>query len=209
MTPSPPSLVIRDAVPRDAFAITQVLTAALQDSPIGQWMDPDPHSRHLVLLRYAGALATRVLGSGIVRLIEDAGEVVAAALWSLDPLVALSPVPAGGVIDGPAGESVLDRLNLLHEVTQTRRPWHQAHQQLLLLGVRPGRQRQGLGGYLLIGHHTYLHVTGIGGYAITVDGAGQQLLERHGYSPIGPPQLLPGAVPVSAMWRPPVVADPR
>lgn len=142
MISTPAASVVRDALARDTFAICQTLTVALQDSPTGLWLDPYPVSRQSTMMRYVGALVTQVIDAGIVRLVEDSGEVVAAALWSLDPQVAEAPVPAGGVVDGPAGDQVRERLVEVHEATRNHRLWHLPHHELLLLGVRPDRQGQ-------------------------------------------------------------------
>ena len=199
------ALVVRDGTPRDAFEVSRILVAAFTDSPLGCWLDPDAGSRPESLLRCIAAVVTEVMASGVVRVVEDGGRVVAAAVWSLDPSATMRATE-GLWPDGGARASVQGRWKLLDEVAQTRRPLHLAHQQLVLLGVRPDRQGEGLSNYLLIGHHALLDVTAVAAYALA-DDPDHRLLRRHGYTPIGPARLLPGRVPVWVMWRPPSPAD--
>ncbi len=207
MISSPAALVIRDATPRDTYEVSQTLAAAFTGSRLGCWLDPDVRSRPGTLLSGIAAVVTEVMASGIVRVVEDGGHVVAVAVWSLD---SSGPIRAVGDVwaDSGARASVQGRWKLLDELAQTRRPLHLTHQQLVLLGVRPDRQGEGLSSYLLIGHHALLHVTGVAAYALA-DESSHSLLLRHGYTAIGPPRLLPDRVPVWVMWRPPSPADVR
>jgi hypothetical protein len=52
-------------------------------------------------------------------------------------------------------------------------------------------------------------VIGVAAFVVAVDGQARRLFERHGYTAIGSPQVLPGGLPVWAMWRPPGRAGPR
>jgi GNAT superfamily N-acetyltransferase len=201
MTSSPATLVVRDATPRDTYAVTLTLAAAFSDSPLGCWLDPDERSRPGTIRRYAAAVVMQVMESGIVRVVEDTGRVVAAAVWALHGRWPL-PSTHGAEVHGESEARVRDRWKLLDEVAQKRRPPHLAHQQLVLLGVHPDQHGQGLSRYLLIGHHAFLHVTGAAAYTLA-DQSTHLLLQRYGYSAIGPPHLLPGRIPVWARWRPP------
>jgi hypothetical protein len=74
------------------------------------------------------------------------------------------------------------------------------------LGVRPDRQGQGIGSFLLIGHHAYLHVAGIPAYLEANDPRNRNLYLRHGYVDVGPPIVLPTGLPIWPMWRAPIAA---
>ena len=202
---SPAALVVRDATPRDTYAVTLTLAAAFSDSPLARWLDQDERSRPETIRRYAAAVVMQVMESGIIRVVEDTGRVVAAAVWTMHGRLPL-PTAHGAKVHGESDVGVQGRWKLLDDVAQTRRPLHLAHQQLVLLGVHPDQRGQGLSSYLLIGHHAFLHVTGTAAYTVA-DQSAHLLLQRHGYSAVGPPYLLPGRVPVWAMWRPPSSAD--
>lgn len=201
---SPAALVIRDATPRDTYEVSQALVAAFTSSRLGCWLQPDAASRPGTLLGCIAAVVTEVMASGNVRVVEDGEHVVAAAVWSLD---SSGPIRTAGDVWGDSGAraSLQGRWKLLDELAQTRRPLHFSHQQLVLLGVRPDRQGEALSSYLLIGHHVLLYVTGVAAYALA-DESSRPLLQRHGYTAIGP-RLLPDRLPVWAMWRPPLPAD--
>lgn len=207
VTSSPATFVVRDATPRDAYAVTVTLAAAFRDSSLARWLDPDERSRSGTIWRYAAAVVMQVMESGIIRVVEDTGRVVAVAAWELE---GRWPLPTTHGADGHSESEtrVQGRWKLLDEVAQSRRPLHITHQQLVLLGVHPDQRGQGLSSYLLIGHHALLHVTGTAAYTVA-DQYTYLLLQRHGYSPIGPPHVLPGRMPVWAMWRPPSPADLR
>nr|WP_221378318.1 hypothetical protein [Actinoplanes polyasparticus] len=205
MLTSSAALVVRDATVRDAFEVTQTLVAALTDSRLGSWLGMDDGSLSGSLLPWVAAVVTQATDSGIVRVVEENGRVVAAALWSLETARPVGVRRAFWPVNN-AQPDVRSRWKLLEEVAQTRRPLHPAHQRLALLGVHPDRQGEGLSNYLLIGHHALLDVMGVAAYALA-DESSRGLLSRHGYTAVGESRLLPGRMPVWAMWRPPAPAD--
>jgi GNAT superfamily N-acetyltransferase len=208
VTPSSATPVIRDANPRDFLPITTMLTAALAGSPMACWLSPEGGSRRLTLLAYVGDLAQRAIASGIGRVAEHGGEIVGAALWSLH---GRTDQFAREAFAGEGAERSLtganQRQRLLNRFADGRRPRGVACQQLLCLGVRPDRQGQAIGSYLLIGHHAFLHVTRTPAYLVAPDDRLSTWFERYGYSGIGPPQLSADGLPMKAMWRPPGPAD--
>lgn len=208
--PSAATLEIRDAHVGDAFAVTQVLSAALAESPLGQWLDPDPQTRRASLLGHVGGLVVETITSGIVRLVEDSGKIVGATLWSIhsQPDRPASVTQATSSADDPAAVRVQRRRRLLEQLVHHRCPRRTQHHRLAYLGVRPDRQGQDVGSYLLIGHHALLHVTGTPACVLADGAPSRELFEGHGYAGSGPPQTLPGGLRVWPMWRPPVPADP-
>ena len=206
---SAPALVIRDATPRDFSPVTKILSAAFAESPVARWLDPADQRRQLTVLAYVGGLVRRTIGAGVARVAEDGNEVVGAAMWSVHCGAGQSVAArlAGGATDRALTE-VHRRRRDLDRLLDVRRPRDVACQQLVCLGVRPDRQGTGIGSYLLIGHHAFLHVTNTPAYLVAPADRPLTWFERYGYSGIGPPQLLPGGPPVQAMWRPPGPADP-
>lgn len=200
--------VIRDALPRDTFAVTRVLAAAYAGSSLVAWLAPDPDTRDRFALEYVGGLVGPGITSGICRVVLDGDEMIGAAVWSMHP-GQVRPVDLA-TADDPQDKGVAElrrRRCLLERFADDRRPSGVGYQQLALLGVKPQRQRQGIASYLLIGHHAFLHTFDIPSFAVVVDDRVQRLLERHGFTAVGPAAALPGGVPVWAMWRPPRPAD--
>jgi len=198
--PSAAHLTLRDARPQDRPAITGVLAAAFADSDVARWLDPDPDTRLPHALAHFGTTVDRTMSGGTVRVADERGEILAAALWFARPATpAASDEPAGG-------GAVVGRLRLLEQLLDERHPRGPAHHHLAYLGVRPDRQRQGIGSYLLIGHHAYLHVAGIPAYLEANDPRSRQLYLRHGYTDVGVPIMLPTGIPIWPMWRPPAPA---
>ncbi len=203
------ALVIRDAIPRDFLPITNVLTAALAESPIARWLDPEEGRRRLTMLAYIGGLVRQTITAGVARVAEESGEIVGAALWALhDGRNQFVGSRLADDTDRTLTE-VHRRRRQLDHLAGERRPRDLACQQLACLGVRPDRQGRGVGSHLLIGHHAFLHLTKTPAYLVAPDDILPSWFERYGYSGVGPEQLLPGGLPMQAMWRPPGRADPR
>jgi len=199
VTSSTATLVTRDAIPRDAYALTRVLTAALAASPLGGWLEPDPRRRPHSALDCIGPLVPQSIRAGIVRLAEQDGVIVAAALWSLHPCA--GPVAASM----EALREVSRRRDRLDRFTEKHRP-PLRHQQLVYLGVHPKHRGQGIGAHLLTDHHALLNATGTPAYAVVADKATRDMLARHGYTPTGRAEPLRGGARARAMWRPPDLA---
>jgi GNAT superfamily N-acetyltransferase len=231
--PSAARLTLRDAQPQDRSAITGVLATAFADSDVGRWLDPDPDTRLPHALGYFGTTVNQAMATGTVRVADERGQVLAAAVWFPHPMASVRSdgptglseggavstaggtagdgAPANGAAgDGAAGDgagvAVFERLRLLRRLMDERHPYGPAHHHLAYLGVRPDRQRQGIGSYLLIGHHAYLHVAGIPAYLEANDPRNRQLYLRHGYTDVGAPIVLPNGIPIWPMWRPPAPA---
>lgn len=196
------NLTLREARPRDISAITRVLAASSLDGSVARWLDPDPDTRRMHALAYFGDIVGAAYTTGVVRVAADSGEIVGAALWFLHPIGEVRPDDVGEPASG-----VQRRLRLLDRLLDERHPRDRAHQHLAYLGVRPDRQNQGIGGALLIGHHAFLHVTGVPAYLEANDERNRELYLRHGYTDVGAPIVLPTGIPIWPMWRPPVAAD--
>lgn len=210
VAPSAAALVIRAALQRDFLPVTNVLTEAFSESSVAGWLDPNEGRRRLTVLAYIGGMVRQALAAGVVRVAEDSKEIVGAALWTMHHG---SGRPGGSTLPRSGTDRALTevhrRRRQLDRLVGERRPDDVACQQLACLGVRPDRQGQGIGSYLLIGHHAFLHVTETPAYLFAPDDNLHTFFERHGYSGIGPAHLLPGGLTMRAMWRPPGPADPR
>lgn len=201
------TLATRDAISRDDYAITRLLTDALAASPLGGWLEPDPRRRPQTALDYIGPLVQQAIGSGIVRLAEQDRAIVGAALWSLHPC---ADPPAATSTAGAGIETVREvsrRRCRLHRFTESHRPAKVQHQQLVYLGVHPDRRGQDIGNHLLTQHHALLDDTGTPAYAVVVDRGTLDVLARHQYARIGRPEPLAGGVLARALWRLPRSAN--
>ena len=184
-------LVLRDGRPHEYATIAAVLESAFADTDVGRWLGAD---RRLRLAHF-----TALVPYAVVRVAADRGDVVAVALWFPYP----GHLPTGEVGgDHPA----VERYRLLERLLDERHPIRPPHHYLAYLGVRPDRQRQGIGSSLLIEHHASLHVAGIPAYLEANDPRNHELYLRHGYTDVGTPIVLPTGIPVWPMWRPPLPA---
>jgi GNAT superfamily N-acetyltransferase len=215
--PSAAKLVLRGAQPHERSAIVDVLAAAFADGDVGRWLGGSAAARSA----HFGTAVDAAFAGGLIRVADEQGAIAGAALWFPYPSTDPAPTPASPATDpaspasdpAPASPAIeaapaaaAERLALLERLLAERHPTDVAHHHLAYLGVRPDRQCQGIGGYLLIGHHTYLHVAGLPAYLEANDPRNRQLYLRHGYTDAGPPIVLPTGSPIWPMWRPPVAA---
>jgi GNAT superfamily N-acetyltransferase len=199
--PSAANLTLRDAQAQDRTTIVEILAAAFADGDVARWLDPDPDTRREHSSGYFRAIVDHALAYGTVRVADEHGELLGAALWQPQPVD--SPV----IETAPPAGLVFERLSLLERLLDERRPRTPAHYHLAYLGVRPDRQGEGIGSQLLIVQHAYLHVAGIPAYLEANDPRNHRLYLRHGYADAGAPIVLPTGISIWPMCRPPVPAD--
>ena len=197
--PSTANLTLRDAQPQDRTTIIEILAGAFADGDVARWLDPDPGTRRAHSCGYFHATVDHALAYGTVRVADECGEVLGAALWLPYPV----PSP---IVEPAAAGPVFERLYLLERLLDERHPRTPAHYHLAYLGVRPDRQGEGIGSCLLIGQHAYLHVAGIPAYLEANDPRNHELYLRHGYADAGAPIVLPTGIAIWPMWRPPIPA---
>jgi GNAT superfamily N-acetyltransferase len=206
--PSTPNLLLRDARPDDRATTVDILAAAFAGGAVARWLQPDDGHRLADSIRHFSTRVDNALARGVVRIAEEHGRIVGAALWfprSGDPAAANQP--RTGLADLPS----LGRRRLLERLLDERHPTAPAHHHLAFIGVRPDRQNHGIGTCLLIGHHAFLHVAGMPAYLEADDPRNRELYLRHGYCDVGPRVLLPTGIPIWPMWRSPEPAgvEPR
>lgn len=211
--PTPLNLILRDAQRHDHPVIREVLAASFTGGAVACWLDPDPHTRRQRTVAYFHDVVHDALNNGIVRLVEEDREVVAAALWRPTPTHVLhtggsdaaDPTHTGPRLDGAA--DVAHRLRLLQALLQERTP-RRAHHYLDFIGVRPDRQNRGIGAHLLAGHHGLLDTMSVPAFLHANDTRNRALYTRHGYTDLGDPIELPDGPPIWPMWRDPAPLTP-
>jgi GNAT superfamily N-acetyltransferase len=189
-------LELRGGRPHEAAVVTEVLAAAFAGGDVDRWLGATDDTRKA----HFRTVVAAAFADGIVRVADEDGVLLGAALWF--------PRPPSPPNPGPGPDLATGRLAVLERLLAERHPAAPAHHHLAYLGVRPDRQGQGIGSYLLIGHHAYLHVSRTPAYLEANDARNRALYLRHGYTDMGTPILLPDGVPIWPMWRPPTPAGP-
>ncbi|MFE1796976.1 GNAT family N-acetyltransferase [Streptomyces sp. NPDC059517] len=194
-------VAIRRAGEADREDVTRLLDEAFQDDPVSGWVFPDAdhrRRRHPLLM---GAFLDIVLDAGYADVTEDGS---ACALW-------LS-IPAGPQEEDEEGPARLretvdpgnERVELIARLTAEVHPAGAAHEHLWMIGVRPGRQGEGLGTALI--QHVLERCDGEG-LAASLEASGERsrgLYERLGFAFTGRAVALPAGPEMWPMWREPV-----
>jgi hypothetical protein len=203
-SPSTPTASICDALPRDVFAVTRLLADVVAGTPQAAWVAADGRTRDRAAMQYVGGLVRLAVESGFCRVVRQGDDIVGAAVWSLHSGVA-NGASASAAREGQRAESLKGRWlrDRLEQFAEERRPQGVVCQQLVLLGARPGLSGQGVGDSLLLDHHAVLHEirAQTPTFAVVIDARMRRFLERHGYTAIGPVEVMPMWA-LSAMWRP-------
>ncbi|MYS18858.1 Acetyltransferase (GNAT) family protein [Streptomyces sp. DvalAA-14] len=189
---------IRRAGQGDREAAVGLLHKAFARDAVSRWVFPDPDQlerKHGALM---AAFLDMALTEGYVDLAEDGSAV---ALWT--------SIPAGDHGDGdPVGfrasiDPDNERIEQIARLTGAAHPKDRAHEYLMLIGVDPDLQGQGLGGGLIAnvlarcdreGRHAYLEASSLRSRA---------LYERLGFTFMGHTIDLPDGPPMYPMWREP------
>ncbi|MFS0695352.1 GNAT family N-acetyltransferase [Streptomyces nitrosporeus] len=191
---------IRQADGRDRDRIVAILEEAFHHDPVSSWVFPEETHRKAVHGRFLGVFADVALAEGRVDLLEDG---TAAALWL--------PVPAGE----PEGEDTTpalmretadpdnERAELVGRLTGAVHPHDRAHEYLLMIGVLPGRQGEGIGEALIAGVLERCDREGVPAYLEASSERSRGLYERLGFAFTGRTVELPGGPSMWPMWREP------
>jgi ribosomal protein S18 acetylase RimI-like enzyme len=182
--------------------MTHVLASGFRADPPLMWILPDPADRERLSPAFFAPFVDLVLADGRAYVSDDGS---GTALW-LDVDVDAAATEDGDhvrqrLVDG-LGPEYAKRFFTLDDLFTARHPGHESHAYLLFVGVRPERQRQGVGTAVLTAHLSELDLAGRPAYveASTTRNAG--LYARLGFAPSGEPVTLPGGPALQPMWRP-------
>ncbi|MFJ3699982.1 MULTISPECIES: GNAT family N-acetyltransferase [Streptomyces] len=191
---------VRQAEQRDRDQVVRILAEAFHHDPVSCWVFPDEEHRHAVHGKFLGVFADVALEEGRVDLLEDG---TATALW-LD-------VPAGAPEeedDTPAlmretADPDNERAELVGRLTGAVHPHVRAHAYLLMIGVSPERQGEGIGEALMRGVLERCDREGTPAYLEASSARSRGLYERLGFTFTGRAVDLPEGPPMWPMWREP------
>uniref|UniRef100_A0AAU3GSS1 GNAT family N-acetyltransferase n=1 Tax=Streptomyces sp. NBC_01401 TaxID=2903854 RepID=A0AAU3GSS1_9ACTN len=191
---------VRQADQGDRDRIVRILEEAFHHDPVSSWIFPDEDHRRAVHGKFLGVFADVALDNGRVDLLEDGA---ATALW-------LS-VPAGapeGEDDTPAlmretADPDNERAELVGRLTGAVHPHDRAHAYLLMIGVSPERQGEGIGEALMRGVLEQCDREGTPAYLEASSPRSRGLYERLGFTFMGRTVDLPEGPPMWPMWREP------
>jgi GNAT superfamily N-acetyltransferase len=179
---------------------TALLVEAFLVSPVGDWLIQDVGVRRTVYEEYFALQVDRAHEYGRIRVAPDHDGLSGVAVW-------FERTPPPDDYDKRLSAACgpwLRRFQLLDEVLDRRHPTG-LHHYLAFLGVRPDRQRRGIGSALLAPHHAWLDDLAVPAYLEASTEGSRDLYLRHGYvltdsEPLWLPEDGP---PLWPMWREP------
>lgn len=191
---------IRQADERDRDQVVRILDAAFHDDPVSSWVFPEEEHRRAVHGTFLGVFVDVALDEGRIDLLEDG---TAAALWL--------PVPAGAPEEEDPTPALMretadpdnERAELVGRLTGAVHPHDRAHEYLLMIGVSPERQGEGLGAALIDGVLERCDREGVPAYLEASSERSRGLYERLGFTFMGRTVDLPDGPSMWPMWREP------
>ncbi|WP_406136694.1 GNAT family N-acetyltransferase [Streptomyces sp. NBC_01089] len=193
-------VAIRQAGEADREVLVRLLDESFMQDPVSTWVFPDEAHRRNVHGKFLGVFIDVALAEGRVDLTEDH---TAMALW-LD-------IPAGvpeGEDDTPAlmretADPENERAELVGRLMGEVHPHDRAHAYLLMIGVKPERQGEGLGTELMAPVLERCDREGIPAYLEASSARSRGLYERLGFVFMGTAVQLPDGPRMWPMWREP------
>ncbi|GAA3375406.1 GNAT family N-acetyltransferase [Streptomyces sannanensis] len=195
---------IRQADLSDRETVADLLDTAFFDDPVSNWVFPDAEQRRGKHRTFLGVFLDLTLAEGRVDIVEDG---TACALWH--------HVPAGEPEeedDTPARMREIadpdnERAELVGRLTGAVHPHDRAHEYLLLIGVTPERQGQGVGAALIESVLERCDRDGLPAYLEASSARSRRLYERLGFVFMGTAVELPDGPQMFPMWREPRERD--
>ncbi|MEV8310527.1 GNAT family N-acetyltransferase [Streptomyces flavidovirens] len=192
---------IRQAGESDREALVRLLDAAFMDDPVSCWVFPDRAHRGRVHGAFLGVFLDVALSEGRVDVTEDGS---AAALWLQVPAGVPEVEDDTPVRMRETADPDNERAELVGRLMGEVHPHDRAHEYLLLIGVSPDRQGEGLGTALIQPVLDRCDRDGVPAYLEASSARSSKLYERLGFAFTGRTVELPDGPPMWPMWREPV-----
>ena len=193
---------IRQAETEDREQVVRLLDEAFHHDPVSGWVFPDEAHRRAVHGKFLGVFVDVTLAEGRIDLLEDG---TAVALWL--------PVPAGAPTEEDTTPALMratadpdnERAELVGRLTGAIHPHDRAHEYLLMIGVSPDRQGEGIGAALIADVLERCDRDGVPAYLEASSARSRRLYERLGFTFMGTTVELPDGPSMWPMWREPQV----
>ncbi|WP_411088196.1 GNAT family N-acetyltransferase [Streptomyces sp. 061-3] len=193
---------IRQAEAEDREQVVRLLDEAFHHDPVSGWVFPDEAHRRAVHGKFLGVFVDVTLAEGRIDLLEDG---TAVALWL--------PVPAGAPTEEDTTPALMratadpdnERAELVGRLTGAIHPHDRAHEYLLMIGVSPDRQGEGIGANLIADVLERCDRDGVPAYLEASSARSRRLYERLGFTFMGTTVELPDGPSMWPMWREPQV----
>ncbi|MET8124451.1 GNAT family N-acetyltransferase [Streptomyces sp. NPDC005065] len=193
---------IRQAEAEDREQVVRLLDEAFHHDPVSGWVFPDEAHRRAVHGKFLGVFVDVTLAEGRIDLLEDG---TAVALWL--------PVPAGAPPEEDTTPALMratadpdnERAELVGRLTGAIHPHDRAHEYLLMIGVSPDRQGEGIGATLIADVLERCDRDGVPAYLEASSARSRRLYERLGFTFMGTTVELPDGPSMWPMWREPQV----
>ncbi|MFD5039092.1 GNAT family N-acetyltransferase [Streptomyces sp. NPDC058378] len=191
---------IRRAEQRDRDQVVRILEEAFHHDPVSSWVFPDEQHRRAVHGRFLGVFADVTLEGGRIDLLEDG---TAAALWLSVPAGVPDEEDDTPALMRETADPDNERAELVGRLTGAVHPHDRAHEYLLMIGVSPERQGEGIGEALMRGVLERCDREGTPAYLEASSERSRGLYERLGFAFMGRTVDLPQGPPMWPMWREP------
>ena len=185
---------------RDLEVLSQVIADAFHNLAVSHWLIPDPDARRAIFPGYFAIFVQNALERGIVHTTSDR---CAAALWIPHEQTSdTEPADYDSRLKEVTGPWA-DQFRLLDAALSAQLPSFRC-QHLAMLGVRPDRQRRGIGTALLDTRHGQLdQPPGGKAYLAASSLETRQIYWSRGYLDHGGPIELPDGPSMYPMLRTP------
>ncbi|MFF3833550.1 GNAT family N-acetyltransferase [Streptomyces sp. NPDC002458] len=191
---------IRRAEQRDRDQVVRILEEAFHHDPVSSWVFPDEEHRRAVHGKFLGVFADVTLEEGRIDLLEDG---TAAALWLSVPAGVPDEEDDTPALMRETADPDNERAELVGRLTGAVHPHDRAHEYLLMIGVSPERQGEGIGEALMRGVLERCDREGTPAYLEASSERSRGLYERLGFAFMGRTVDLPQGPPMWPMWREP------
>ncbi|MFD8906281.1 GNAT family N-acetyltransferase [Streptomyces sp. NPDC059586] len=184
----------------DRELVVSVLEEAFHHDPVSSWVFPDEAHRRAVHGKFLGVFADITLAEGRIDIADDGAAV---ALWLPGPAGAPEEEDPTPALMRQTADPDNERCELVGRLTGKVHPHDRAHSYLLMVGVSPQRQGQGVGAELIRTELDRCDRDGVPAYLEASSARSRTLYERLGFGFLGSAVELPDGPSVWPMWREP------